>query len=125
MTQTLFRYWGACFVVVALLCVAPPTIAQNDCDGVVGRLTTVEGWVITDVTIRLVNKATKQRVEVKTDSNGEYIACLTPGSYDVFATMLGFKPAKRKSVKVDAKSRSIIDFTLKRGKPIIVDGAHP
>lgn len=124
MIKTFFRFWSACFV-VALLCVASPADAKKDCNGVVGRATTVEGWVIVDVTIRLVNKATKQIVEVKTDPKGEYVACLAPGTYDVFATVLGFKPAKRKAVKVDAKARNIIDFTLKRGKQIIVDGAHP
>jgi RNase P/RNase MRP subunit p29 len=111
--------------VVVGLSVAASAQTKKECDGIVGRLTTDEGWVIVDVTIRAVNKTTKQALETKTDSYGEYVVCLPPGTYDVFASMLGFRPAKRKSVPVAAKSRNIIDFTLKRGKPIVVDGAHP
>ena len=61
---------------------------------------------------------------MNTDSSGEYSLCLAPGTYDILATVLGFKPAKRKSIRVD-NSMAIIDFTMKRGKPIIVDEAHP
>ena len=125
MNQTHFKSWLLSVVVVAGLFVVASGQAKKECDGIVGRLTTDEGWVIVDVTIRAVNKTTKQAVEAKTDSDGEYAVCLSPGTYDVFATMLGFKPAKRKSVPVVAKSRNIIDFTLKRGTPIIVDGSHP
>ena len=101
-----------------------PVRAQESCAGVKGRLTTVEGWVIPGATIRAPNKATKQSASVNTDSFGEYSLCLAPGTYDIGATMLGFKPAKRRSIKVDS-SMAIIDFTMKRGKPIVVDEAHP
>jgi hypothetical protein len=92
--------------------------AQNVCGGIEGRVTTVEGWLIPHVTIRSVNKLTKQSDNVRTDDKGEYAACLPPGTYDIFATALGFKPMKRKSLKIDAASRAIIDFTMKRGKPV-------
>ena len=98
--------------------------AQESCAGAKGRLTTVEGWVIPGATIRAPNKATRQVASVNTDSSGEYSLCLAPGTYDILATVLGFKPAKRKSIRVD-NSMAIIDFTMKRGKPIIVDEAHP
>lgn len=125
MIQIFFRFWATCFVVVAFFCIASTAQTQKDCNGIEGCLTTIEGWVIAGAAIRAVNNTTKQAVEVTTESNGEYVACLAPGTYDVVATMLGFKPAKRKSVKVETKTRHIIDFTLKRGKPIIIDGAHP
>ena len=80
---------------------------------------------MTQVSIRLVNKATKQSTRVQTNGEGEYTICLAAGIYDVFADAEGFKPAKRKSIKVETSAKSTIDFMMKRGKPVIVDGAHP
>jgi hypothetical protein len=108
----------ACFSALGLLFFSSSAGAQNVCGGIEGRVTTVEGWLIPHVTIRSVNKLTKQSDNVRTDDKGEYTACLPPGTYDIFATALGFKPMKRKSLKIDAASRAIIDFTMKRGKPV-------
>lgn len=99
--------------------------AQQSCGGIEGRVTTEEGWVIPGANIRLANKVTKQIKIVQSDGSGEYTICLEAGVYDVFADSLGFKSAKRKSIKVDASAKNIIDFVMKRGKPIIVDGEHP
>ena len=70
------------------------------------------------VAITLLNKVTKQSTKVETDESGEYSACLSPGSYDVVASALGFKSGKRKSIKVERSGKSIIDFPIKRGKPV-------
>jgi hypothetical protein len=64
-------------------------------------------------------------VTTETDGKGEYSMCLSPGTYDVLADALSFKPGRRKSIKVDESSISIIDFVLKRGKPVVTDERHP
>lgn len=99
--------------------------AQQPCGGIEGRLTTEEGWLIPGAYIRLANKATKQIRQVQSDDKGEYTICLTAGVYNVFADSLGFKPAKRQSIKVETSVRNIIDFVMKRGRPIVVDERHP
>lgn len=119
--------------IVVLLCslallVLPSELlvsAQQSCGGVEGRVTTPEGWVIPATNIRLVNKSTKQIKSVQSDDKGEYTICLEAGVYDVLADSPGFKPAKRKSIKVEASAKNIIDFVMKRGKTVIVDGGHP
>ena len=90
-----------------------------------GRATSPQGWVIPDARIRLVNKATKQTTSVETDNSGNYRVCLPSGTYDVLANAIGYKPAKRKSIKVDATSKAIIDFVMKQDGTVIVDRLHP
>jgi len=92
--------------------------AQNACASIDGRVTTPEGWVIPGATISLLNKATKQSTKVETDGSGGYASCLSLGSYDVVASALGFKTGKRKSINVEVSGKSIIDFPMKRGKPV-------
>jgi len=58
-------------------------------------------------------------------SHNRFTVCLAEGVYDVFADAVAFKPAKRKSIKVDPRGKSIVDFVLKRGKSVIVDESHP
>ena len=102
-----------------------PALAQNPCGGIEGRATSVEGWVIPKATIRLLNKATKQTLAVETDASGNYTACLPVGTYDVLASSLGYKKAKRKSIKVDASSKALVDFVMKHDASGWVDRQHP
>ena len=95
------------------------TTAQATCGGIDGRVTTSEGWLIPAARISFFNKDTKQTTSVQTREDGQYTACLANGSYDVTATAPGFKTAKRKAVKVEAAVKSIIDFPMRRGKPVI------
>src|SRR5690349_11603787 len=96
-----------CFIAVAFVFFATSAVmAQQTCGGIEGRATSPQGWVIPKATIRLVNKTTKQTTSVETDNSGGYTVCLSPGTYDVLANALGYKPAKRKSIKVDAASKA-------------------
>ena len=103
-----------CLVALALLSFARhPAMAQETCSGIEGRATSIEGRIIPRATILLLNKATKQTTRVETDDAGNYKACLSAGTYDVLASSLGYKPAKRKRVKVGSSSRAMIDFAMK------------
>jgi hypothetical protein len=107
-----------CFAAVLLWSLPPSAVAQKSCGGIEGRVTTEEGWMVPNVRIRSLDRATKQSTNVESNGEGVYIACLSPGNYDVFADAMGFKRAKRKSIKVEMSSKSVIDFVMKRGKPV-------
>jgi hypothetical protein len=99
---------------------------QNRCaTGIEGRTTGMQGWIITNANIRLINRQTKQAMTVQTDANGEYLACLQAGTYDVLASVLGYKPARRKSIKVVAPGRNVVDIVMKPSGLFIVDSLHP
>ncbi len=74
--------------------------------------------MIPNVRIRFLDRASKRSTNVESNGEGVYTACLSPGAYDVFADAMGFKPAKRKSIKVEMSSKNVIDFVMKRGKPV-------
>ena len=84
-------------------------------------MTTPEGWLIPRAKIFFVDKESKKSSNVESNEDGEYEACLSPGTYDVTVNALGFKSAKRKGIKVNYGERNIIDFPLKRGRPVTSD----
>src|SRR5262245_1401585 len=98
---------------------------QQSCAGIKGRVTTEDGAVISRADIGILNNETKQRQKTQTNGEGEYSMCLSPGRYDIIAETVSFKPTKRKAIKVEASAKSIVDFVLKRGKPVITDEKHP
>jgi hypothetical protein len=93
--------------------------------GIEGRTTGIQGWIIVDATIRLINRKTKQTTDVKTDDNGEYLACLSSGTYDVIGNALGYKPARRRSIKVVSPGRNVVDIVMTPSGLVIVDRLHP
>ena len=115
--------------VILLCCIAlaslpsshDTAVAQNHCAGIEGRATSIQGWLIPAATIRFINRATKQSNTIETDANGEYSVCLESGTYDLVATAMGYKAAKRKSIKVAAKGRNVVDFVMKQDGTVIVD----
>jgi hypothetical protein len=122
MMRTLIRLILLCLVALASQVGSRETVvAQNRCAGMEGRATSIQGWLIPEATIRFVNKATKQGSAVQTDANGEYSACLRPGTYDVVATAMGYKTAKRKSIKVESSGRNVVDFVMRPNGTVIVD----
>jgi hypothetical protein len=114
-----------CFALAVLPLMPSRTSAQKTCGGMRGRATSPQGWVIPKAIILLVDKSSKQTINVETDESGEYTICLSSGTYDVLASAMGYKRAKRKSIKVDASSKATIDFVLKQSGTVIVDRIHP
>jgi hypothetical protein len=92
--------------------------SQRDCDGIRGRVTTPEGWLIPRARINFLNKQTKKNTNIETDENGAYHACLALGTYDITVTSTGFKTAKRKAIKFESSGSLTVDFPMKRGKPV-------
>ena len=81
-------------------------------------MTTPEGWLLPEARIFFVNKETKKTASADSTEDGDYWVCLSPGTYDVSVEARGFKNAKRKDIKVNYGERNVIDFPLKRGKPV-------
>ena len=107
------------FVVPALNAHSSAVVSsQRNCDGIRGRVTTPEGWLIPRARIILFNKKTKKSMNAETDENGDYNVCLALGTYDITVTSTGFKTAKRKAVKFESSGSITIDFPMKRGKPV-------
>ena len=98
--------------------------SQRDCDGIRGRVTTPEGWLIPRARVNFLNKQTKKNTNIETDENGAYHVCLALGTYDISVTSTGFKTAKRKAIKFESSGNLTIDFPMKRGKPV-TDQAIP
>ena len=112
------RYW--CLALLVVPFIISSVTAQKTCGGIKGRVTSPQGWVVSKATILLVNKRSKQTTKVETDETGEYTICLSLGVYDVLATAMGYKPAKRKSIEVDESTKATIDFVLKQNGTSIV-----
>src|SRR5438105_15747381 len=102
-----------CIALVSLPIKGNTAVAQNRCAGIEGRATSIQGWLIPAAIIRFIDKATKRSSTIKTDANGEYSACLESGIYDLVATAMGYKVAKRKSIKVEGKGRTMVDLVMK------------
>gem|GEM_PF-5677731 len=107
-----------CCFCLGVLLTTSSIAAQTVCSGIEGRLTTSDGWVIPGANITFVGKTSKVRLETQTNENGEYTFCLAEGLYNVLAESMGFRPAKRKSIEVKPATRHVIDFVMKRGKPV-------
>jgi hypothetical protein len=89
--------------------------------GIAGRVTTLDGAVVSGAEIEFLQGKKKLTTKAKTDSKGEYWLELKPGIYDVSVELPSFKPAKRKNIKVEANGKSIVDFVLQPGKPIVIE----
>jgi hypothetical protein len=74
--------WILLFAVAPFLAVLP-AYSQIECPGVTGRLTSLEGWLITGASVRIVRKETGEEVKIETTSAGNYDVCVKPGRYDV------------------------------------------
>jgi hypothetical protein len=108
-----------CFALLVLPFTISGVAAQSTCGGIKGRVTSPQGWVIPKATILLINKRSKQTINVETDENGEYTICLSAGMYDVLATAAGYKRGKRKSIQVDESSKATIDLVLKQNGTVM------
>ena len=101
-----------------LLSLLPALIGQAAWAGtIVGRVTGPDGAPFRAAFVRIQNVTTKITVMVLSDSRGRYWADnLDPGTYQVWATSIGYKsnPARRKDVAVEETSRLVLDFAMQQ-----------
>jgi outer membrane receptor protein involved in Fe transport len=100
-------------LVIALLVAAMPLLAQETTGHIAGRVTDASGTPLPGVSVEAVSTR-GQRLDVVTDSNGEYrFNALPPGVYSVTATLEGLEPASIKSLTVTLGTTQRADLTLR------------
>jgi len=87
--------------------------------GISGRITDRNGAVIVGAKITLVKRSSNISVVRKSNDEGEYVADLDSGTYDVSAVASGFKTATRTSIPVEREGRSYVDFVLQVAEPVM------
>lgn len=99
---------------ISLLLFALPLLAQTGQIG--GRVLDPSGAPVPAAQIKIRNTANGAERKVATASEGLYLLpLLPPGTYDVSASVPGFKSALRSGVELAVDQKSQVDFTLEVG----------
>ena len=103
---------------IAVAALTPGAAAGQALYGsIVGNVVDSQGAVTPGVTMVAVNTGTGARTEVVTDVDGAYIfRNLLPGTYDLTATLTGFREHQEKGVPVNAGNPVRINVTLQVGQ---------
>src|SRR5512139_1067639 len=101
---------------VGSLLVASPSHAQALYGSIVGQVTDPQKAALPGVSVTATNSGTGLKLETVTDETGNYtFRNLLPGSYDVSATLTGFKEMRQTGIPVSAGNPKRIDITLPLG----------
>src|ERR1700730_566659 len=114
---------------LAILLAAPFTDAQSTGGRIRGTVTDPSGGPLAGPTVTLINQATNASREVQSNANGEYVFIEVPvGTYELDATLQGFKKYIRKGIALDLNQVISLDIALQIGgatESIEVTGAPP
>ena len=103
-------------VLALLLLPASSTHAQTLYGSIVGTVSDPQGALTPGVVIVATNVGTGLKVEATTDSDGAYVLRnLLPGTYDLTATLSGFRQHQQKSIPVEAGNPVRINIGLAVG----------
>jgi len=104
-------------VVVAIAWLAPPRLnAQVSTGAIIGTVKDPNGGLLPNVNIRVRSVETGVTRGTTADSNGEYrVPSLSPGIYDVEASLQGFTTRVRSGITVTVSATSKVDFVLSVG----------
>ena len=119
--------------VLGLLCLvllAASAAAQTGSSGIAGVVKDSTGAVLPGVTVEAASPALIEKVRtVVTDGDGQYkIVSVSPGTYSVTFTLVGFGAVKREGVELPANFTAAINAELKVGdvqETITVSGQSP
>jgi hypothetical protein len=119
-SQSIRRRVSRRLIVIAALCafsiVAAPVHAQVLYGSIVGNVSDPQGSLIPGVTITATNTGTGAKAETVTDENGSYtLRNLSPGVYDVSASLTGFREHQEKAVNVTAGNPVRVNVALSIG----------
>ncbi len=111
------RYFAATILVVVLLLANGPAAAQVLYGSAVGKVEDQSDAAVPDAVVSLVNKATDQTRETKTDADGRYsLVNLLPGSYELSVAASGFRKFVRTGVEVTINTVARVDVRLEVGQ---------
>jgi len=97
----------------ALLCVAPPAVAQGSGGALAGRAADEQGGSLPGVSVTVKSTSTGLTRTVPTGSDGSYrFASLIADTYDVTAALSGFKTVEEKGVVVNVASTRTLNLTM-------------
>jgi len=107
------RAWGLVFL---SLLVVLPLAAQKFTGTIRGEVTDNSGAVVANAEVSLMNTATGEVRNVKTNQSGEYVALeLNPGTYTVTVKQAGFKEFISKGVVLNVSSVTVLNTRLEVG----------
>ena len=117
----MFRSARVCvFAVIALAIsatwLAPPAAGQALYGSIIGNVKDAQGGTLPGVVLTAVNTGTGLKVEATSDETGAYaFRNLLPGTYDVTASLTGFREHQEKGIPVSAGNPARVDVTLEIG----------
>src|SRR3954470_20064007 len=101
---------------LALLCAASVSSAQDFRGGITGRIADASGGRMPGVTVTATNVATNVASATTTNGEGDYaILFLNPGTYSIAAELSGFKKVVRQNLQVTVGEKLGVDLTLEVG----------
>jgi hypothetical protein len=100
--------------VAAACCILLPALRAQDSRGsITGQVTDASGAVAARVKVTATNTATNVALSATTNATGNYtIFYLTPGSYDVTASLAGFANVERTGIQVQVGDKLEVDFQM-------------
>jgi hypothetical protein len=113
-----------------VLLLAAQGFAQMDTGTILGSVFDPSGAMVPGATVVIVNEGTAQKVELATNSTGDFVApgLAAVGYYTVTVSKEGFAPMERNHVKLNVSDRVQLQFTLQAGRhvqTITVSGGAP
>jgi hypothetical protein len=121
-----------CFggAVLCVLLLAAQGFAQMDTGTILGSVFDPSGAVIPGATVVIVNEGTGQKMQLVTDSTGDFVtpALSAVAYYAVTVSKEGFDAVDRNHVRVDVSARVQLQFKLQPGRQIeaiTVSGGAP
>jgi hypothetical protein len=106
----------AAIVMMVALVAAPPASAQSLYGSIVGTVDDQSGAPVPGANVTATNTGTGHKVDAQTDADGNFtFRNLQPGTYDLHATLTGFRELKRTGVRVTAGNPIRQDLKLEVG----------
>lgn len=103
--------------------------AQTPTGQILGNIKYPTGLSVPDAQVVVLNEATGQRIEARSNAAGDYIVpAVNSGEYSVSAEKEGFKKSVRKVISVSSFQNVRVDVTLEVGsvtQSVVVSGDAP